>query len=218
MTMTQSAHEQEGVIKFSLRYTPGDPVAGIEAHTAVAALNGWRTLCLRLGLIGQDPTRYDGYGFGNISQRLDTAAGQMPFLISGTQTGHLAHLSSAQYALVTACDPAQNEVWATGPVKPSSESMTHAVLYALDERIGAVIHVHSPDIWGLALPHTAVDVPYGTPAMAAEVARLFRETDVAERGIFNMAGHEDGVVAFGATLDEAGAILTTTLAHAWQTT
>ena len=39
--------------------------------------------------------------------------------------------------------------------------------------------------------------------MAGEVARLFRETDVLQQGVFTMAGHEDGVVAFGASASEA---------------
>ncbi len=207
--------EQEGVIKFKLHYTPsaGLPLGDEVLSTAVSALNGWRTLCRRLDLIGQDPVRYDGYGFGNISQRVADS-----FLISGTQTGHVAQLTAEQYALVTACDPAHNQVWATGAVKPSSEAMTHAVLYALDASIRAVIHVHSPDLWhtavSLNLPQTDPAVPYGTPAMAAEVARLFADTAVGSRGIFSMGGHEDGVVAFGSSLDAAGAILTTALAHA----
>jgi hypothetical protein len=206
-------NEQEGVIKFDLQYSAQArlPVA----DTAVLALNGWRTICRKLGLIGQDPARYDGYGFGNISQRIGSGN---QFLISGTQTGQLARLTRDDFALVTACDPPQNRVWAVGPVKPSSESMTHAILYALDMAIGAVIHVHSPEIWHTAvdldLPQTAPDVPYGTPAMSAEVQHLFATTAVGTKGIFSMGGHEDGVVAFGDTLDTAGTILISTLVQA----
>ena len=212
---------QEGVIKFKLHYMPsaGLPLGDEVLPTAVFKLNGWRTLCLRLGLIGQDPARYDGYGFGNISQRVVTMYGADSFLISGTQTGHIGQLTAEQYALVTACNPTHNQVWATGAVKPSSEAMTHAVLYELDASIGAVIHVHSPDLWhtavSLNLPQTDPAVPYGTPAMAAEVARLFADTAVSVRGIFSMGGHEDGLVVFGSSLDAAGAVLTTALAHAW---
>ncbi len=43
-------------------------------------------------------------------------------------------------------------------------------------------------------------IPYGTPAMAAAVGGLVnRGTDHA---ILAMGGHEDGIVAYGASLDE----------------
>ncbi len=205
---------QEGVIKFQLDYT-WDAAVAETAAPYLPALEKWRAFCVAHGLIGQDPARYAGYGFGNISQQIvleEGGGGELrPFLISGTQTGHLAHLSAEHYALVTGCYPTENRVVARGMVKPSSESMTHGVIYALDTAVRGVIHVHSPHLWQaaerLALPMTAADVPYGTPAMAEEVARLFAQTDVRQRGIFGMAGHEDGIVAFGRDLDEAGAVL-----------
>ena len=52
-------------------------------------------------------------------------------------------------------------------------------------------------------PATEPDVPYGTPEMAREVQRLFRETDVRNWKIFAMAGHRDGIVAFGHDFREA---------------
>ena len=81
--------------------------------------------------------------------------------------------------------------------------MTHGQLYQLSGDIHFVIHAHCPAIWqqavALGLAQTGADVPYGTVAMTEEVARLFRDTAVLEQGIFTMAGHEDGVVAFGIT-------------------
>jgi L-ribulose-5-phosphate 4-epimerase len=81
-----------------------------------------------------------------------------------------------------------------------------------------VFHVHSPEIWThrheLGLLETRVDVPYGTPEMANEVRRLFAETDLRERRIFTMAGHEDGLVSFGDTATEAGSRLRVHLTQA----
>ena len=57
------------------------------------------------------------------------------------------------------------------------------------------------------IPITDAAVPYGTPAMAAEVARLCEMSDMAQQRIFSMGGHEDGIVAFGKTSDQAGTIL-----------
>ena len=188
--------EQEGVIKFQLSYQQAELTAAAD----VSELNAWRTLCVQLGMLGLHPLRYDNYGFGNISQRLP---GTDQFLISGTQTGGKAVLTAADYALVSHCQLELNQIAATGPCKPSSEAMTHGQLYLLDPDINFVIHAHCPAIWHLAnelqLPQTAAEIPYGTIEMAAEVARLFSATTVTRQGIFTMAGHEDGVVAFGSS-------------------
>jgi ribulose-5-phosphate 4-epimerase/fuculose-1-phosphate aldolase len=209
-----NAMQEEGVIKFDLRFTEQAPVS-LEAF---AELNRWRSLLWKQALIGQDSGRYGGYGFGNVSQRLPLSSdhdGQRAFLVSGSQTGGLPELRDKHYAVVTAYDPTNNRIEARGPIRPSSESLTHGVVYDQSNDIRVVLHVHSPDIWQaavrLGLPVTAATVAYGTPAMALEVDRLFRETDVREQGIFSMGGHEDGIAAFGKTADEAGSCLTRAL-------
>lgn len=163
-------------------------------------------------MIGQTPTRYDGYGCGNISQRLlaDT------FVINGTQTGGIEDLLPKHYATILSCHPEQNRVVAKGPTKPSSESMTHEVVYAQDSTIHWVFHVHDPHIWRQAtklhIPTTHASVPYGTPEMSVEVERLFAESDVRERKIFSMGGHEEGIATFGSSAEEAGDVLLNFLA------
>jgi L-ribulose-5-phosphate 4-epimerase len=207
--------QKEGVIKFSLDYTPSEPLP----HEALRELNAWRKVCHLCGLIGQDPDRYGGYGYGNISQRLTGGRGAA-FIISGSQTGRLEHLSPDDYALVTECIPTENHVVARGPSKPSSESLTHGAVYALDAGVGGVIHAHSPDIWrqaralGIALTNAAV--PYGTPELADEIGRLLATSDARQRGIVAMGGHEDGIIAFGTTLAKAGLTLVRTLALAFE--
>ena len=205
----------EGVIKFDLRFTAGPPVV----MDTLTELNTWRQILWQHALIGQDPCRYEGYGFGNISQRTgdpDQPRGKRQFVISGTQTGHLETLDNRHYACVTSYDAEANQVVAEGPVKPSSESMTHGVIYDLDNKLRAVLHVHSPDIWQTAaaqgIPVTNAAVEYGTPEMSREVERLFYQTDVRRKGIFSMGGHEDGIVAFGQTVEEAGNTLLIALA------
>jgi ribulose-5-phosphate 4-epimerase/fuculose-1-phosphate aldolase len=207
--------EEEGVIKFDLRFTTGPPVA----METLIELNTWRHILWKHALIGQDPARYEGYGFGNISQRTgpqNQARGERRFVISGTQTGHLAELDNSHYACVTAYHAETNQVSAEGPIRPSSESMTHGVIYDLDRDLRAVLHVHSPDIWNTAtaqgIPVTSPSVKYGTPEISREVERLFSQTDARCKGIFSMGGHEDGIVAFGHTVEEAGNILLTALA------
>ena len=202
--------QEEGVIKFDLQFTPADTVS----PNSLQELNKWRSILWKHKLIGQDPNRYKGYGFGNVSQRIapfKEKCGMRAFVISGTQTGEREQLDNNHYAIVSAWDTAHNQVTASGPVKPSSESLTHAMIYDLDNGLRAVLHVHSPDIWKAAasrnIPLTDASVEYGTPAMAQEVRRLFNETNVSQSGIFAMGGHEDGVVSFGPDVEQAGQIL-----------
>lgn len=209
--------KQEGVIKFQLEFTVAPPLAAAD----LTEINDWRAQLYAHQLIGQEPTRYGGYGYGNLSVRLapfDAPPALRPFIISGSQTGNLAKLEPEHYAVITACYPDENRLVAHGPIRPSSESLTHSAVYALDPAIHAVFHAHSPEIWHaaarLAIPITDSDVPYGTPEMAAEVARLYAMTDLAQRRIFSMGGHEDGIVTFGANAAEAGEVLLAALAAA----
>jgi L-ribulose-5-phosphate 4-epimerase len=209
--------KEEGVIKFELQFKPAGPVS-IEL---LYELNKWRSILWKHQLIGQVPDRYEGYGFGNVSQRItsiDAECGKRAFVISGTQTGQLEELDNNNYALVSAWDTAHNQVIASGPVKPSSESLTHAMIYDLDDKVQAVLHVHSPEIWKTAaaqgIPVTDALIEYGTPEMALEVRRLFTETNVRQSRIFSMGGHEDGIVSFGHNVEQAGQALLQALMEA----
>ena len=209
---------KEGIIKYQCEYT----LAPALPDAQISELNAWRRMMVLAGLIGQDPPRYGGYGYGNISRRLDDqvrAHGRHPFVITGTQTGGKADLCAGDYVVVTACYPAENRLVAEGPVQPSSEALTHGAVYALDSGILWVVHTHSPEIWhnaeSLGVPMTA-NVPYGSPEMAAEVKRLFAESDLPEKRIFGMAGHEDGIVSYGRTAEEAGFTMLAYLVRALQ--
>ncbi len=201
---------QEGVIKFRLRHRKGPPLV----YAQIRTLNLWRQKLYAARLIGKDPNRYGGEAYGNVSARIGPLLRpphRRRFVITGTQTGGLPVLDGRHYAVVEACFPEENRVVSEGPIRPSSESMTHGTIYALDDAMRYVMHVHSPEIWHnartLGLPATRASVTYGTPEMAAEVRRLFRETEARTLGIFVMGGHEDGLVVFGRTAEEAGRTL-----------
>lgn len=195
--------ETEGVIKFQLEFERG----GALDYPQIESIEQWRQRLMRLGLIGQDDARYEGLGFGNISHRVSFAANPNAFVITGTQTGHLQQMDSAHYALAIDCDPQRNWLQAQGPVKPSSEAMTHAVIYRKIPQAGAVIHIHSPEIWshaqqlGVAVTNPAVE--YGTPQMAAEIERII-DAGLPRGHTISMGGHEDGVITWGESLDDAG--------------
>lgn len=204
--------EIEGVIKYQLHHTD----TPLDNTIALAELNAWRMIMYKLNLIGQNSSRYEGYGFGNISQRL--LCSDLQFIISGTQTGHLDVLKRSDYCQVTQAFPQKNSLVSHGKTKPSSEALTHASVYLQSPKIQAVIHVHCPEIWQqtntLKLAHTAENIPYGTPEMADAVTQLFKTKDWQETGVFTMRGHEDGVVAFGQSLNQAGSALISQLALA----
>jgi hypothetical protein len=203
---------REGVIKFDLDFRPGPPPAA----ALLGELEAWRTLFRRLGLLGQDPARYEGLGFGNLSRRTHSGAATDGFIISGTQTGGRERLAPADYATVTACEPLRNRVAATGITPPSSEALSHGVLYQADPRIDWVMHLHSPEIFAarprLMLPATDPAAPYGSPAMAAEISRL--APAAGWPGLLVMGGHADGILAFGATAGETASLVVRTLAAA----
>ena len=92
--------------------------------------------------------------------------------------------------------------------------MTHAALYALGADIAAVVHVHSLPLWQALkgrLPTTDAAIAYGTPDMAREFARLYRDTAFARDGVAIMAGHEEGIVAFGHGMGQAARRILTLL-------
>jgi L-ribulose-5-phosphate 4-epimerase len=108
--------------------------------------------------------------------------------------------------LVSKYDISHNIVSSSGATEASSESMTHAAIYELDDKIRAVVHVHSDKLWvGLkgVLPTTNADIAYGTPQMASEFARLFSETEFPQTGLAVMAGHDAGLISIGSNLQEA---------------
>lgn len=193
--------QQEGVIKYRLNHKLAEP----PEPNAVLEINSWRSIMYRLGLIGQSTVRYDGLGYGNISQRFPSTANS--FFISGTQTGHIESLTAKQYCLVNSADITHNVINSSGPCKPSSEALTHACIYQHSSQAKAIIHSHCPEIWrqteALNLAYTAADIAYGTTEMADAVAQLISSNQLKSSSIFSMLGHEDGIVSFGKTITEA---------------
>ena len=187
-------------IKFTCEHAATE-IAPLEG---LAELNAYRRKLLQLRLIGVDA---NGIGFGNLSIRNGTTKN---FYITGSATGGKPELTLADCARVVAYDFEKNWLRYEGSAIPSSESLTHAAVYASDAKAGSVIHCHDSKLWAALLnqaPTSSKAVDYGTPEMASEVARLFKVTDVQSRKFLVMAGHEGGIVAFGKDLEEAFAVL-----------
>lgn len=191
----------EGYIKFQCIWNKQGPVV---SGKELKELNRWRDILFGMGLVGA----YDnGVGFGNISIRVRQ---RNQFIITGSATGQHPVLTALHYTLVTAYNIPMNQVTCTGPIRASSESMTHAAVYESSPETHGIIHIHNQEYWEKLIdrvPTTVRDVEFGTVAMAGEINRLFRETDVKEKKIVVMGGHREGIITFGNNLDEAGSYL-----------
>jgi L-ribulose-5-phosphate 4-epimerase len=186
---------EEGYIKFSCNWIRGE--GGPEE--LVEKINKVREKLVARGWIGAYP---DGIGFGNISVRTNG----LEFLITGSATGGIEKLNRNHYSLVKEYNIRKNSLTCVGPVKASSESLTHAMTYECSPETNAVIHIHSDELWEKLLhnaPTTSVDAAYGTPEIAEEIRKLFNEKKVLKEKIIVMGGHPEGILAFGRDPDEA---------------
>ena len=190
--------KEEGVIKFDCTWIKAAPLK----IALIKELNAWRDKLFEAELIGVNK---DGIGYGNISIRF-----QDKFIITGSATGKFKKLTPEHYTLVTGYDLDKNTLTTVGPIKASSESLTHAVIYESQKDINAVMHIHHLKLWNKLLDTLAAtksNIEYGTTAMAGEIVRLFKNTNLSEHKIFAMAGHEEGIVSFGKDLNEAGQVI-----------
>jgi len=185
----------DGVIKYHFDFRLSTPLSEVKFRD----IEFVRERLFALGLIGVTD---EGVGYGNISQRIGTNS----FVITGTQTGHLANLNGSHYSLVEDYDDTEFYLKSSGVIKPSSEALTHGTIYNLSDKIGAVIHIHSKLIWQFMLDSNYLStskVEYGSIEMIDEVNRIFATTNPLDNPKFVMAGHEDGVMIFGRNLYEA---------------
>ena len=219
-TDSEAQAETEGVVQFGYALEPGP---GQPLHPDLLA---WRELLMRQELIGQDPTRYDGYSFGNLSARLaPTNLGAKAistdtnglFIVSASQAAHRDHDDPATWTTIDHINLERFWVEGRGELPPSSETMTHAMIYAAEPNAQFVFHAHSPEIWNnadaLLLPSTPANVPYGSPAMSQAVIDLLA-ANMSRPLVFTTRGHTDGVFALGPTARDTGGLLTSYLARA----
>jgi len=184
----------DGVIKYHVSHSQGS-TPPFEHYAALEAL---RARLFALGLIGETA---DGIGYGNVSLRV----GQHSFFITATQTGKQASLSQDEYTLVESYDFDSFTVFSQGVFKPSSEALSHAMIYEAHPDIAAVIHVHSAPLWQMMIQTNALatTAEYGTADMVQEIAALYQDKDPFSNNAFVMKGHEDGIITFGKGIAQA---------------
>ena len=131
------------------------------------------------------------------------------FFITATQTGELSSLTKEYYTYIENYDFSNFSVNSFGRHKPSSEALSHAMIYQINPEINAVIHIHSKALWNFMKENNSLftTAEYGTVAMVEEIASLYENKNPFGDSIFVMKGHEDGVIAFGKSIKEAELIL-----------
>jgi ribulose-5-phosphate 4-epimerase/fuculose-1-phosphate aldolase len=207
----EGSHE-EGTIRFA--YALDAPADRIADPLTVDMLRGWRRVLKRLGLLGQVADRYAGLGFGNLSAR--DPARPNEFVVTASQTSGVEVLDDDGLVRIVRADLARFWVDALGRQPPSSETLTHAMIYQADARVNWVFHGHAPEIWrqtqALGLPATPEHVSYGSTAMVQAVGEILARHPSRPLA-FTTLGHEDGVFACGASADATGSVLTALLAR-----
>lgn len=190
----------EGYIKYFCNWIKDKPIN----PEKLLDINHWRNKLYQLGLIGEYE---NGIGFGNISIR---GKNTTEFIITGTHTGNIDILTEEHFTNVTNFNWQKNWVTCVGPIQASSESLSHGAIYLTNPEVNAIIHVHHRKMWENLLnkiPTTDKNCPYGTPEMAQDLIRLSQENELKKLQILVMGGHEEGIISFGKTLEEAGNIL-----------
>lgn len=195
---------EEGHIKFNCQWNK----TGIVIPSALfAKINPARNVMIGKKLIGIYP---DGTGYGNISIRCISDSSK--FFITGSSTGEIKVGTPEIYSLVEKWDITENTLICSGPVKASSESLSHAAIYESLPKVETVLHIHDLKMWLTAmscLPSTPEDVKYGTPELAYSIKELIIEEGFVTKGIFAMKGHKEGIVSFGSSTGEALELLNT---------
>ncbi|MDP2370040.1 class II aldolase/adducin family protein [Rhodoferax sp.] len=198
-----------GLDEGSIKYTSVRRDGEVPHSARLDALNRARTVLHDLGLIG---VYANGVGYGNLSIR---ESGDQ-FIITASATGADRCLRHQQYCLVESFALELNLVVCRGAMDASSESMTHGAIYQANPAVNCVIHVHSRVMFdallATELPHTQADIPYGTPAMAQAVVGLVQARSQLPV-LFVMAGHDEGIVAYGSDVESVLACLVETHQH-----
>ena len=169
-----------------------------------SVLNYWRDVLHNMELVG---AYENGVSFGNLSLR-DRQSSR--FFIPGAGTGEIPVLEPGHYLRVDGYNFKDNAVQCTGPLKTSSESLSHAAVYYADAGTNAIIHIYSIELWEKLkgkVPSTDPQYEFGSMGLANDIFRIFKETDAIEKRIIIIGGDRAGLIAFGNDMDEAINIL-----------
>ena len=191
--MNQSYAENVSKFRLTLKRAPAPE------QNLVIVLEKWRALLFRLGLIGECQTEKIGYG--NLSSRIS----KKTFIITGNQTGHLAHLQPHHYTRVIECDFKKGSILAEGPLPPCKESLGHSSIYDLNPQVNYIFQVEHTNLRSTL----SEDLNYclsehglfGTHTMAKAAQDLIGGK---ESGLFILKNNPKLIISYGASAEDAG--------------
>lgn len=178
----------DGIIKFSYEFISNR----IPQTKKIEQLNKIRQKFWELKLIGVDE---NGISYGNISQRLTNNA----FLITASQVGIEKTLTAEDYVIIRKADVDLNRVWVEGRKLPSSESLTHYVVYKSNPVINFVIHFHHKKLWEKLfeiVTTTKFNLGCGTKELAQSIFEIISKSENQYCGLIVIGGHRDGLIAY----------------------
>jgi L-fuculose-phosphate aldolase len=133
---------------------------------------------------------------GNVSVRFREG-----FVITASGC-NLGLMEQNELVYVSRCEVEKEQVYYYGPLKPSSESLMHHLIYRGHGEAGAVVHAHDPltgttHILQGEVEETLREEPYGT----LRLAELAIDTFAGGHSVILLKNH--GYIAYGRTLTEA---------------
>lgn len=187
---------EDGVIKFNIKKWEEDRL-----NIDISDIERVRERLFNLKLIGHNKEL--NLGYGNISKRIK----EKEFIISGSQTGHLEHLDKNHYTIITDVDFNTNSVICKGPIKPSSESLTHAAFYYNSNKYNGVIHIHNLKLWEKLIENNYISTPedatYGSIKLWESIIDILNNNKSKDSIIIVMKGHIEGIIVGSILLDLA---------------
>lgn len=206
MPATQNNTPADGYIKFRCDHTEADwnskelPLSK-ELLRLLQETDTFRTQIFDQSFVGMHE---NGIGYGNISFRWKNS-----FVITASGTGGARELGIDGYTMANSVDIAQNTVHSIGPLPASSETMSHAAVYANSPSACFVLHIHNMPLFNLLKEKNALSTPehaaYGTVEMAQAIAELVRKHP--SEAVIVMRGHEEGILIYGISISHIQAQL-----------
>lgn len=172
------------------------------------ALEKWRIIFYRMGMIGKNKTTELSYG--DLSKRI--LVGENEFIITGSNTGQYANLDGSQYTRVKKCDVRKKVIEAIGPIAPSQTTHMHFLIFKNCPQINFIFHLFHQPIFdfiqnkgGQCLPDT-----FSKDFEAAEISisDTIQQQSSGLMALTNLPGH---IICYGPSAEIAGKLVLDTL-------